>query len=90
MVFVIVQASRVKKGQREAVLFTMQVHNVTTTNNMARYLGAFGMESAFFVGCMYQEYTEILAQSGGILTSSTATGNSLSFLAGRQVCTALS
>lgn len=45
--------------------------------------GAFGTETGFYVGCMYQEYTDVLAKSGGTLSSSTATGNSLSFMAGR-------
>lgn len=45
--------------------------------------GAFGTETGFYVGCMYQEYTDVLAKSGGTLSPSTATGNSLSFMAGR-------
>ncbi len=47
--------------------------------------GVAGTETGFYVGCMYQEYTDVLAKSGGTLSSSTATGNSLSFIAGRCV-----
>ena len=43
----------------------------------------YGTEGGFYVGCMYQEYTDVLARSGGKLSSATATGNSLSFMAGR-------
>ena len=46
-----------------------------------------GTEAGFYVGCMYQEYTGVLARSGGKLSAATATGNSLSFMAGR--CSAL-
>ena len=46
--------------------------------------GPAGTETGFYVGCMYQEYTDVLAKSGGTLSSSTATGNSLSFMAGRH------
>ena len=42
-----------------------------------------GTEAGFYVGCMYQEYAAVLARSGGKLSAATATGNSLSFLAGR-------
>ena len=60
----------------------MRVH-VVVTNNMTRLSSEIGTEVAFFVGCMYQEYTNILSLSGATLTSSAATGSSLSFMAGR-------
>ena len=62
---------------------TMQVSAIVI-NNMAELLHDRNQEIAFFVGCMYQEYIEILTLSGGTLTSSAATGSSLSFMAGRQ------
>ena len=43
-----------------------------------------GTEAGVYVGCMYQEYTGVLARSGGKLSASTATGNSLIFMAGRR------
>lgn len=46
--------------------------------------GVAATETGFYVGCMYQEYTDVLTKSGGTLSSSTATGNSLSFMAGRH------
>ena len=42
-----------------------------------------GTEAGVYVGCMYQEYTDVLAAAGGKLSAATATGNSLSFLVGR-------
>ncbi len=42
-----------------------------------------GTETGVYVGCMYQEYTDVLAAAGGKLSAATATGNSLSFLVGR-------
>lgn len=42
-----------------------------------------GTEAGVYVGCMYQEYTSVLAAAGGKLSAAAATGNSLSFLVGR-------
>lgn len=36
-----------------------------------------------YVGCMYQEYTDVIAQGGGKVSAAAATGNSLSFMVGR-------
>jgi acyl transferase domain-containing protein len=46
---------------------------------------AFGSETGMYVGCMFQEYGDVLARSGGKLSSATATGNSLAFMVGRWV-----
>lgn len=43
----------------------------------------FGTEMGVYVGCMFQEYGEVLVRSGGVLSSATATGNSLAFMVGR-------
>ncbi len=67
---------------KQLVAFTMQVSAVVI-NNMAELSHDNNQEIAFFVGCMYQEYVEILTLSGGTLTSFAATGSSLSFMAGR-------
>lgn len=59
-----------------------EVHNATsalTDIEVMRSTRTIG----FYIGCMYQEYRDVLAMSGGSLSSSTATGNSLSFMAGR-------
>ncbi|KAK9803914.1 hypothetical protein WJX72_004698 [[Myrmecia] bisecta] len=56
----------------------------TALSHSAASLGpAFGSETGVYIGCMYQEYTDLLGRSGGKLTSATATGNSLSFMVGR-------
>ena len=47
--------------------------------------GYYGQEVGAYVGCMYQEYSEILAQGGGKLNAASATGNSLAFMVGRCV-----
>lgn len=44
-----------------------------------------GQEVGAYVGCMYQEYSEVLTHGGGKLNAASATGNSLAFLVGRQV-----
>ena len=44
---------------------------------------ALGPEAGAFVGCMNQEYFDVLALGGGALTAAAATGNSLSFMVGR-------
>ncbi len=63
----------------------MQVHGaLASAGGPAAYSGT---EAGFYVGCMYQEYSGVLAASGGKLSAATATGNSLSFMAGR--CSAL-
>ena len=41
-------------------------------------------ETGVYVGCMYQEYTDVLSRCGGKLNTASATGNSLSFMVGRQ------
>lgn len=43
----------------------------------------FGTEMGVYVGCMFQEYGDVLVRSGGVLSSATATGNSLAFMVGR-------
>lgn len=43
----------------------------------------FGTEAGVYVGCMFQEYGDVLSRSGGVLSSATATGNSLAFMVGR-------
>ena len=40
-----------------------------------------------YVGCMYQEYTTLLAAADAKLSAATATGNSLSFMVGRLAYT---
>ena len=45
--------------------------------------GFHGQEVGAYVGCMYQEYAEVLGQSGGKLNAASATGNSLAFMVGR-------
>ena len=45
--------------------------------------GALGRQPGAFVGCMNQEYFDVLALGGGAITSAAATGNSLSFMVGR-------
>lgn len=60
-----------------------EVYCALQQSSSAGVAGAAGTETGFYVGCMYQEYTDVLAKSGGTLSSSTATGNSLSFMAGR-------
>ena len=45
--------------------------------------GAMGRQPGAFVGCMNQEYFDVLGMGGGAITSAAATGNSLSFMAGR-------
>ena len=41
------------------------------------------MLAGVYVGCMYQEYTGLLADAGMKLSAATATGNSLAFMVGR-------
>lgn len=36
-----------------------------------------------YLGCMYQEYSQLLGEAGAKLSAAAATGNSLSFLVGR-------
>ena len=60
-----------------------EVYCALQQSRSAGAAAAAGTETGFYVGCMYQEYTDVLAKSGGTLSSSTATGNSLSFMAGR-------
>lgn len=36
-----------------------------------------------YVGCMYQEYTDVLSSAGTKLSAAAATGNSRSFMVGR-------
>jgi acyl transferase domain-containing protein len=43
----------------------------------------YGTEAGVYVGCMYQEYTDVLARAGGKLNAASATGNSLAFMVGR-------
>lgn len=43
----------------------------------------FSSTAGTYVGCMYQEYADVLAQGGGKVTAAAATGNSLSFMVGR-------
>ena len=43
-----------------------------------------GTEAGVYVGCMYQEYADVLSRCGGKLNSASATGNSLSFMVGRH------
>lgn len=52
----------------------------STTLGVTEY---YGQEVGVYAGCMYQEYSEILAQGGGKLNAASATGNSLAFLVGR-------
>ena len=42
-----------------------------------------GGSTGTYVGCMYQEYADVIAQGGGQVTAAAATGNSLSFMVGR-------
>jgi hypothetical protein len=63
-----------------------EVHIATKVDKDIRSNGAHTMddnEIGVYVGCMYQEYTDVLSKSGGALSSSIATGNSLNFMAGR-------
>ena len=46
-------------------------------------VGALGRQPGAFVGCMSQEYFDVLGMGGGGITSAAATGNSLSFMVGR-------
>ncbi|EFN51778.1 hypothetical protein CHLNCDRAFT_27430, partial [Chlorella variabilis] len=43
----------------------------------------FGTETGVYVGCMYQEYTDVLSSAGTKLSAAAATGNSRSFMVGR-------
>ena len=61
----------------------IQVYNVVKANNKGEANVVHTSDTGFYVGCMYQEYTNVLAQSGEILSSSVAVGNSLAFMAGR-------
>lgn len=46
--------------------------------------GLSSMPTGVYIGCMYQEYADVLGRSGAKLTAASATGNSLAFMAGRQ------
>jgi 3-oxoacyl-(acyl-carrier-protein) synthase/acyl carrier protein len=45
--------------------------------------GFAGTDTGVYVGCMYQEYAAVLADSGSKLSTAAATGNSASFMVGR-------
>lgn len=40
-------------------------------------------DTGVYVGCMYQEYTDVLKLAKGKLNAASATGNSLAFMVGR-------
>lgn len=42
-----------------------------------------GSEAGVFIGCMYQEYADVLKRAGSKLNAASATGNSLAFMSGR-------
>ena len=61
----------------------IQVFKVVKANNEGENMMIHTFDTGFYVGCMYQEYTYVLAQSSEVLSSSIAVGNSLAFMAGR-------
>ena len=47
-------------------------------------------QTGVYVGCMYQEYTDVLKLAKGKLNAASATGNSLAFMVGRWASSAAS